>query len=55
MFPFADKVSGGKLKYESYIVDKKMFLEECKNAGLLYLLIRINNDDPRKFFVDHIL
>ncbi len=34
MFPFADKVRGGKLKYESYIVDKKTFLEECKNAGL---------------------
>ena len=39
---YIDKVRGGTLKYEPYIVDKKTFLEECK-YGLGYSLIRINN------------
>lgn len=40
---YTDRVRNGVLKYEPYTVDKKTFLEECKNAGLLYSLIRINN------------
>ena len=39
----ADDVRSGKNKYEPYTIDKKAFVEECKN-GLMYSLIKIDDN-----------
>lgn len=37
------KIKNGKIKYPSYIVDKKEFLEECK-MGLMYSIVKIDGN-----------